>query len=151
MALVQLLMLSAMGDFAAAVQSLPGSCDAGFSSSLDVFADDLTLQVEAQLHFLQQMSVDVTKLSCESLTDLGLPIAKSKGILAGADVQMPTMVAGRLKKYGFRPQPWLEVLGLEVGAGKPCYGHALKRRMRKVGKRARHIKRLQALGAKFKK
>eukprot|EP00959_Pyramimonas_sp_CCMP1952_P060588 1265562-Pyramimonas_sp.AAC.1 len=64
---------------------------------------------------------------------------------------MPTTVAGRLKKYGFRPQPRLEVLGLEVGAGKPCYGHVLKRHMRKVGKRAGHFKRLRALGAKFKR
>eukprot|EP00959_Pyramimonas_sp_CCMP1952_P233218 4873747-Pyramimonas_sp.AAC.1 len=113
MALVQLLVLSAMDGFVGAAQPLQGSCGAGFSSSLDVFADDLTLQVEAQLEFLQQVSVDVIKLLCESLTELGLPIAKSKALLAGSDEQMPTMVAGRLKKCGFRPKPWLEVLGLE--------------------------------------
>eukprot|EP00959_Pyramimonas_sp_CCMP1952_P068301 1425432-Pyramimonas_sp.AAC.1 len=70
MALVQLLMLSAMDDFVAAVHPLQGNRGAGFSSSLDVFAGDLTLQAEAQLKFLQQMSVDVIKLLCESLTDL---------------------------------------------------------------------------------
>eukprot|EP00959_Pyramimonas_sp_CCMP1952_P011384 238912-Pyramimonas_sp.AAC.1 len=64
-----------MDDFVAMVYPLQVNSDAGFSSSLDIFADDLTLQIETQLRFLQQMSVDVIKLLCDSLTDLGLPIA----------------------------------------------------------------------------
>ena len=122
-----------------------------FRFSLDIFADDLTLQVACQLKALQQLSVETIKMLCDTLQDLGLPVAKSKALLTASDGVPSQRIAHRLRGYGFQAQSWLEVLGLEVATGKPAQSSVLRRRVRKVAKRGRHFRRLANLGLKFRK
>eukprot|EP00959_Pyramimonas_sp_CCMP1952_P385384 8076915-Pyramimonas_sp.AAC.1 len=103
MALVQLLMLASMDDFVSAV-GLDIPARLGFSFSLDIFADDLTLQVVARRTDICRIATDAVALPCDTLLILGLPVAKSKAFLTTSDDSTAPAVARFLRKYGFQAQ-----------------------------------------------
>eukprot|EP00959_Pyramimonas_sp_CCMP1952_P384494 8058093-Pyramimonas_sp.AAC.1 len=57
----------------------------------------------------------------------------------------------RLRRFGFPALSCLEVLGLEVDAGKPVHSRVLRRRVKAMSKRVRHFQRILGLGAKSRK
>eukprot|EP00959_Pyramimonas_sp_CCMP1952_P376230 7880588-Pyramimonas_sp.AAC.1 len=70
-------MLASLDDFVCTV-GLGIPAQMRFSFSLDVFADDLALQVVARRADLCRIATDAVALLCDTRQDLGLPVAKPK-------------------------------------------------------------------------
>eukprot|EP00959_Pyramimonas_sp_CCMP1952_P071886 1501433-Pyramimonas_sp.AAC.1 len=63
--------------------------------SLDVYADDLTLQIVMKRVDIIRVSAETLALLADTLRDLELPIAVSKAKVVATDVPLATAVARR--------------------------------------------------------
>jgi hypothetical protein len=137
---LQLLFLEPLDAFMEETAMLP--------RSLDVYADDLTLQIVMKRGDIIRVSAETLALLADALRDPELPIAVSKAKVMATDMPLATAVARRVQKHGFKPVSVLKVLGMEVAGGRRLRYGVVGKRVRKVTARMPRFRRLRGLRTK---